>query len=184
MTIGSGSRYSRTAKVFHWTVALLVLGTVPVGILMGRIPESPTQDSLYTLHKSVGALILMLMTLRVINRFSHGAPAPEPTLKPWERLASGTVHWALYALLLVTPIIGLLANSAYGAATPFFGLFQISPLIDKNGPLSDSLFYIHGWLGWTVGVLFCIHITAALRHHFIKQDNVLQRMLPRSLGGN
>jgi cytochrome b561 len=39
-------------------------------------------------------------------------------------------------------------------------------------------------LGLAVGVLFCMHIAAALRHYFIKRDGVLQRMLPRNLGGN
>jgi len=93
MAAGSGASYSSTAKFFHWTVALLVLTIVPVGILMGRIPGNPMQNNLYTLHKSIGVLILVLMTLRIIYRLSHGAPAPEPTLKPWERAASGTVHW-------------------------------------------------------------------------------------------
>ncbi len=181
---GSGARYSRAAKFFHWTIDLLVLTIVPVGILMGRIPEGRIQGSLYPLHKSVGALILLLMTLRIIYRFSHGAPAPESTLKPWERLVSGMVHWVLYALLFVTPIVGLLANSAYGEPTPFFGLFQIPPLIAKNGPLAERLFYFHGWLGWAVGALFCAHIGAALQHYFINRDGVMQRMLPRSMGGN
>jgi len=184
MAAGSGASYSSTAKFFHWTVALLVLTIVPVGILMGRIPGNPMQNNLYTLHKSIGVLILVLMTLRIIYRLSHGAPAPEPTLKPWERAASGTVHWVLYALLLTNPLLGSLALSAYGAPTPFFNLIEVPPLIAKNMPLADRLFFIHGWVGWAIGVLFCMHIAAALRHYFIKRDGVMQRMLPRSLGGN
>ncbi|MEP6602076.1 MAG: hypothetical protein ABJB49_09750, partial [Nitrospirota bacterium] len=80
-------------------------------ILMGRIASGPTQNNLYTLHESVGALILILMTLRIIYRLSHGAPPPEPTLKPWERTASQTVHWVLYGLLL-SKMHGLPLSSA------------------------------------------------------------------------
>jgi cytochrome b561 len=173
--------YSTAAKFLHWTIAFLVIAIVPIGILMDRIPDGPILNNLYPLHKSLGALILLLMTLRLIYRFAYGAPEPESSLTPLERLASETVHWTLYVLLLVTPIVGWLGNSAYGAPTPFFGLFSIPPLIAKNGHLAGKLFYIHSWLGWAVGVLFCIHIGAALQHYFIKRDRVLQRMLPKSM---
>lgn len=184
MAIASGARYSRTAKFFHWTVGLLVLTIVPVGILMDNIASGPTQNSLYQLHKSVGLLILILMTMRIIYRFSYGAPSSEPTLKPWERAVSGTVHWVLYGLLIVNPLLGLFALSAYGAPTPFFGLFQIPPLIAKNVALADRLFFFHTWIGWAIGALFCLHIAGALQHYLIKRDGVMQRMLPRSMGGN
>jgi len=178
------ANYSSTAKFFHWTIALFVLGTVPLGLVLDSVPKGPIQDNLYDLHKSLGVLIFALITLRIIYRFAHGAPPPDVSLKRWEIAASETVHWALYTALLVMPILGYVANSAYGATTPFFGLFEISPLIAKNEPLSEWLFEIHGWLGWAVGVMFCMHIAAALQHYFIKRDGVLQRMLPRSLGGN
>jgi len=176
--------YSTTAKCFHWVVALLVVINVPIGILLDIFPKGPVQDNFYTLHKSLGVLILVLMTLRIIYRFMHGVPRPEHSLRRWEIVISETVHWALYVALLVQPIIGLFANSAYGAPTPFFGLFEIPPLIAKNGPLSDRLFDIHSGLGLTIGALFCLHIAAALQHYFIKRDGVLQRMLPQSMGGN
>lgn len=168
--------YSTTAKFFHWTVALLVLGIVPGGLLMGRMPEGPLQTNIYFLHKSAGLLVLMFMTLRIIYRFAHGAPPPEPGLKRWERIASETVHWALYIMLLLTPMVALRAYSAYGQPAPFFGIFEIPPFTAKNEPLSEQLFYIHGWMGWAVGALFCIHIAGALRHYFVRRDGVLQRM--------
>ena len=177
-----GAGYSRPAKILHWLVALSVIVIVPVGLLMGRA-KGPLADGLYNFHKSLGALVLILMTLRIIYRFSRGAPATEPTLKSWERIASETVHWSLYVLLIVTPLVGLFAMSAYGASTPFFGLFEIPPIIAQNKPLAGRLFYLHGWLGWAVGVLFCMHIAAALQHHFIRRDGVMRRMLPKAMGG-
>jgi cytochrome b561 len=178
------ARYSTVAKSFHWTVAFLVLAIVPAGLLMGRIPDGPVKDNLYFLHKSVGVLILMVMTLRLIYRFSRGAPPPESSLKPWERLASGIVHWLLYLLLLATPIVALFGYSTYGHPAPFFGILEIPPFTPKDEHLSERLFYFHGWLGWAVGALFCVHIGAALRHHFIQRDAVLRRMLPVKLGGH
>ena len=81
------------------------------------------------------------------------------------------------------PIVGYLANSAYGASTPFFGLFELPRIIGKNEELATQLFTLHRWVGWLVIVLVLTHISAALYHHFIHRDAVLKRMLPRALGG-
>ena len=76
-----GSRtdhYPATSKLLHWLIAASVLTTVPVAITMTRIAEGPLQNNLYNLHKSLGVLILVLMILRVINRFAVGAPIADP----------------------------------------------------------------------------------------------------------
>jgi cytochrome b561 len=33
--------YTGTAKFFHWIVALFVLTTIPLGLVMGSLPEGP-----------------------------------------------------------------------------------------------------------------------------------------------
>jgi cytochrome b561 len=93
------------------------------------------------------------------------------------------VHTSLYVLLLAMPIVGYIANSAFGAATPFFGLFELPPIIGRNEGLATQLFALHRWVGWLVILLVLIHVSAALYHHFIRGDAVLKRMLPRALGG-
>jgi cytochrome b561 len=82
------------------------------------------------------------------------------------------------------PIVGYIANSAYGAPTPFFGLAELPPIVEKNEALSTPLFAIHRWVGFLLIILVLIHVSAALYHQFIRGDNVLQRMLPRALGGS
>jgi cytochrome b561 len=183
---GSGDRglgYSGFAKLLHWLVAVCVLAMIPIGIAMGNY-QGPTGDTLYNLHKSLGVLVLVLMTVRVAYRLRHGAPLPEPTLAPWQRGVSATVHTLLYVLIVVQSILGYFSNSAYGATTPFFGLFEISAALDENKPLSDRLFLIHRSLGFVIALLVLLHIGAALQHYFIRRDGVLQRMLPRALGGS
>jgi cytochrome b561 len=176
------SGYSGFAKFLHWVIALCVISIVAVGITMANY-EGPWGDTLYNTHKSLGFLILLLMIVRVAYRLGHGAPPPEPSLEPWQRGASSTVHTLLYVLLVVQPILGYLANSAYGATTPFFGLFEIPPIIAKDEPLSGRLFLIHKWTGFGITFLVLIHVGAALQHYFLRRDGVLQRMLPRGMGG-
>ena len=184
MTYGTRTdHYPATSKVLHWLVAASVLTTVPVAIAMTNVEKGPTQDFLYNLHKSLGVLILLLMILRLINRLAVGAPIAEPGIEPWQKAVSSAVHTALYVLLFAMPIVGYIANSAYGAATPFFGLFNLPAAVGQNEALAKQLFALHRWVGWLVVGLVLLHVGAALYHHFARRDTVLQRMLPRAAGG-
>jgi cytochrome b561 len=176
--------YPASSKLLHWLVAICVLTTAPVAIAMTLVAEGPTQDALYNFHKSLGILIFILMTLRLINRLAVGAPIADPGIEPWQKAVSAAVHTSFYVLLIAMPIVGYIANSAYGAPTPFFGLLELPPIVEKNEALSTPLFAIHRWVGWLLIILVLTHVSAALYHHFIRGDNVLQRMLPRALGGS
>ena len=184
MTYGTLSGgYPATSKWLHWLVAACVLLTAPVAIAMVRAPKGPTQDMLYNLHKSLGVVIFILVVLRLANRLILGAPAPAPGIERWQKAASSATHGLIYVLLVAMPIVGYIANSAFGAPTPFFGLFTIPPIMGKNEPLSVVLFAIHRWSGFLLVVLVGMHVGAALFHHVIRGDTVLRRMLPRALGG-
>jgi cytochrome b561 len=185
MTYGNNKadHYPPSSKLFHWAVAICVLTIIPVAIIMVNIEEGPTQDFLFQFHKSLGVLILILMTLRLINRLIVGAPMADPEIEPWQRSVSSIVHTSLYVLLFAMSILGYVAHSVYGAPTPFFGLFEIPPVFSKNEELSEQLFTVHQVLGLLVAALVLMHIGGALYHRFIRGDHVLQRMLPRALGG-
>jgi cytochrome b561 len=175
--------YPASSKWLHWLVAISVLIIVPLGVYLPYAEGSPMQDSLYNFHKSLGITILFLMLLRLINRFAVGAPAPEPGLARWQRAVSSAVHGLLYVLLIVQPIVGYLANSAFGATTPVFGLFEIPAALATDQELAGRLFALHGWIGIVIALLVAMHIGAALQHYFIHKDGVLQRMLPQAFGG-
>ena len=186
MTYGTlpPQRYPRSSKVFHWLVAICVLVQIPVALAMTRIADGPPKDNLFALHKALGVTLLILVVLRVINRFIAGAPLPEPGIARWQRAASSAVHGLLYLLLLAMTFVGWLGMSAFGEGAPFFDLFSLPKLpIAKDEALSKQLFMLHRWMGYLLAVVVAVHIGAALQHHFILKDGVLLRMLPRALGG-
>lgn len=184
MTYGTRTdHYPATSKLLHWLVAICVLITAPVAISMTRVGKGPTQDILYNLHKSIGVLILILMVLRLINRLTVGAPIADRGIKPWQKTISSAVHTSLYVLLFAMPIVGYIANSAFGASTPFFGMLDLPPIVGKNEELATQLFTIHRWVGWLLIILVLTHVSAVLYHYFVRRDNVLHRMLPRAMGG-
>src|SRR5262245_16731664 len=115
--------YSVGARHFHWWTVLLVAVQVPLGISMVTYGErtnfaSPTAQ-MYDAHKLIGLLILLFAISRLAYRLLHGAPGDEPTIEPWQRVVSHITHWSIYALLLIVPVLGWLAVSAYGPFAPF-----------------------------------------------------------------
>lgn len=169
--------YSGIAKFLHWTVAVCVLAIIAAGLTMNNVDPGTLQNILYTVHRSLGVLVLFLMLIRLVYRLMHGAPPHEPTLTAMQRMVSHAVHMALYVLLIAQPIIGWVATSAYGAKISFFGLFTLPDLVAKDQALSEPLFAVHMWMGLLIAALAAMHIAAALFHHFILKDGVLRRMM-------
>jgi cytochrome b561 len=169
--------YTATARALHWIIAALVLIMVPVGIVIANEWGGPLQQYLYNLHKSIGAVLLPLVLVRLIWRLTH-PPQPLPSDIPAiQQFAAHANHWALYALLIAQPTIGIIATSAYPAPVPVFGLFELPRVWPEDRALSDRLFAVHRWMGIAIGVLALIHIGAALHHHFVRKDRVLMRMI-------
>jgi cytochrome b561 len=169
--------YTMTARVLHWLIAALVLIMVPLGIVIANEWGGPVQEPLYNLHKSIGVVILPLVVVRLIWRLTH-PPQPLPADIPaLQQSAAHATHWMLYGLLIVQPVVGLVATSAYPAPLPMFGLFELPHVWPENRPLSERLFVLHRWLGIAIGVVAAMHIAAALHHHFLRKDRVLMRMV-------
>ncbi len=131
--------YTRAARTLHWATAILVLLQLPLGIVIANEWGGRLQDLLYNGHKSIGALILPLVAARLIYRLTHRPPALPDDIPPVQRLAAQVTHWALYALLIVQPLLGWMGTSAYPAPVPFFGLFNLPPLLGPNRALSGAI---------------------------------------------
>jgi len=181
MSNPSGDRQSYTplARWLHWITAALVLSLIPVGIIMANADLGPTGDILFDLHRSAGALLIPIILFRLVYRLNNAPPPLPSDIPAIQRLAASAVHWALYALLIVQPIVGWIATSAYRAPMTMFWLFELPPIWPENRALSEDLFFVHMNLGILIGALLVAHIGAALFHHFVRKDRVLLRMIGR-----
>ena len=116
--------YARTARLLHWlTVALLAL-QVPVGLYMTHRGNTlniwdALTGALYSGHKLGGIIILLVVVLRLLYRVTQGVPPDEPTIEPWQRVVSHLNHWALYVLLIATPLAGYVGISMFPALDIF-----------------------------------------------------------------
>ena len=176
-SIDAAPAYTVTARALHWITASLVLLMLPLGVVIANEWGGPLQDFLYDLHKSIGVTIIPVIVLRLLYRWSH-APLPLPSDIPAvQRFAAAATHSALYGLVLLQPLIGWIATSAYPAPIPVFGLGNLPPIWSKDRALSEQLFLLHGWLAGAIACLVIAHVGASLFHHFVRKDRVLMRMI-------
>ena len=170
--------YSSVARTLHWLTAVLVLTMLPIGISMATFDlGGAVEDPMYHIHRSIGAVVLELTVLRLIYRLRNPAPPLPADMPAWQQVAALTTHRGLYALLIAQPIVGWIATSAYRAPVLFFWLFDLPPIWPENRPFSEAMFVVHRSMGILIATLICVHIAAALYHHFILKDGVLKRMV-------
>lgn len=172
-------RYALTQRLLHWLIAVLVLGALVGGWIMGEFKAKDLPAGLYSqiydLHKSVGVVVLALMVCRIIARLIHGAPAPHPGLANWQRTASAVVHFGFYALLIVQPILGLIGVWAFPAPIPILDSLGIPNPLSKDRELSKTVLELHEIAGKALIALAILHVGGALLHLF-KGDGVMRRM--------
>jgi cytochrome b561 len=178
LEIAMAERYTRTAIALHWIIALLIFAAFPLGVYMHDLPLSPDKLRLYSWHKWIGVTIFLLAVLRISWRSTHRPPPLPAAMLPWEKFAAHSVHYLLYALILVIPLSGWLMSSAKGVQTVWFGVLPLPDLVSKDKELGDFLKEVHEALNFLMFGLVLAHIGAALKHHFIERDDTLVRMLP------
>ncbi len=176
MALARTERYSTVAIGFHWTIALLVLFNLAVGLLHESVPAL---RALMPAHKAVGITVLVLTAARVAWRLAHSAPALPVTMPVWQKKLAHSTHWLLYALLVVMPLSGwaMVSGGAKNSPLDWFGVFSIPylPVSKNTGGVAHQA---HGIFGWAMLALVALHIGAALYHHFIRRDRVLAGMAP------
>ena len=176
----SHARYSLPAMALHWAQAILVVWLLWLGWTMVDLPKGAERSAAYSLHKSLGLLVLVLTVLRLGWRLRH---APPPALvSGWQARVAGGVHHALYLILLLTPLAGYLLSSFTPYPLRFFGL-EVVKLGWPDETLNATFKSAHVILAWTGAALIAVHVAAAIKHALLR-DGTLQRMLPSGVFKN
>jgi cytochrome b561 len=184
----SAARYGSVAMFLHWTIALLIIVNICLGLYFPDLPRSdPNLFTLSQIHKSIGLTVLSLSVLRVLWRLINPVPPLPADMNPALKLAARTSQFLLYVLIIAIPLTGwiMVSASRLGLPTPYFFLFDWPNLpffdgLDKAGRMAahEQWENIHAFLAWSAIVLIPIHIAGALYHQFIRRDDVLRQMMP------
>lgn len=172
-------RYVASARWLHWVMAALVAGVIVGGIWIKYF--EPANEAfklrLYNLHESTGVVVFVLALIRLLNRWRHPPPPLAPGTPAIIHLAAGVTHAALYALLLLMPVVGFLATNAWGFPLTVYGVLPMPVPLGKNEDLAKLLSLLH-WSGALAMVLLIGgHLVGVVYHTFVRRDGLLRRML-------
>lgn len=172
-------QYGSLVIAMHWLMLVVLALVYACMELRGLATKgSDLHNSIKSLHFSLGLCVIGLVVLRLAIRGVAGtAPAVRPPIPRWQDLLARSMHYALYAFMIVTPILGWLTLSAAGEPIPLFGL-SVPPLVGADESLADQVKELHETLATAGYFLVGLHAAAALLHHYIRRDNTLVRMLP------
>lgn len=181
-------KYTRTAIVLHWLIAVLIVANVLLGLSFDYVPDQRIRLVIDT-HKSIGITVLGLAFMRLLWRATH-PPPPLPLSYPrWERITAHLAHAVLYLLIFALPISGWMHDSAWKDAAAYpMKLFALVPWprigwIATIEPGTKEILHevfgaVHRSFGYLLYLLFVLHVGGALKHQFRDKQPELQRMLP------
>ena len=175
-------RYTNTAIMLHWTIAVLVILGLGTG-LFGAELEDRTGETLINLHKLLGLSILALTLVRIGWRLGHRPPPLPATISKSLRYAAHAVHTSFYVLLLALPLSGWLMTSAFPGRHPIqLGTAITIPFlpVSPDLALATTAFRLHETGAWLMISLLALHLGGVLKHRFTNTPWLIDRMLPRS----
>lgn len=178
MLRNTANTWGLPARIFHWLGAVMILVLLVHGWWMTHVSASPQRFANFSWHAALGYDLLVVMVLRLLWRWFAGAPELPADSKRWERLAASSGHLLLYLFTFAVTLAGwALAGTM---RTPLTNdLFGIPfPLIytSRDRAVHELLEDGHKMLAYVLAAIIVVHIAGALRHHFIKHNNVLRRM--------
>jgi cytochrome b561 len=170
------------AMELHWLAAAAILILLGHGWWMthAMLPRSPERLSSFAWHAALGYDLLVVMVLRLLWRWSGGVPALPENSQRWETIAATLSHALIYLLTFATTFVGWALAGTMLRVSLTKDMFGIPfPLIyaNQDRAVHEQLEDAHKILAYILAVLIAVHIAAALRHHFVKHNDVLRRML-------
>lgn len=167
-------KYSKTAIILHWGMALFIFYALFSGLFKGFIPKGDLKTLLMDWHKWLGLTVFWLVFVRLGWRITHPAPAiPNPN-SVQSKLAH-MAHIFLYALMAAIPLAGYLLINSKGYPVNYFGL-SLPDILPKDDAVSHFLKNIHVYMAYVLGLVLLAHVLAALKHQIIDKDHLMDRM--------
>ena len=172
--------YDRVLKAVHWSTLLLIAAAY-IAIWGSYAVATREQEAFLTqLHRSLGVTVFVLTVFRLGWRWHARIPSLPADLPAIQKVAARVAEYFLYALLLIQPILGILYINARGRRVDFFFLGELPPIVGPDKVFAKQAVAAHDIVAYVLLTFIGLHAAAALFHHFVRRDDVLKAMLPRS----
>lgn len=177
-TMDTPARFSRWQIRLHWLTLLaiaLTYGAIEAADFLPK--DTSARDAVTLLHFNFGALVWVLMLVRLGLRWGRPDPAIVPAPPRWQMTAARLVHGLLYATFLALPVLGVLSLAYGGKQWSLLGL-AVPDFVTPARTTGKALKEIHETLANAGYFLIGLHAAAALLHHYVLHDSALLGILP------
>ncbi len=172
----SPQSFGLVSRIIHWTMALLIIGMLALGLRIEGMEPGLSNLWLYGLHKSIGLILLALVLLRILWHIISPPPAPTGPPDAWPQRLARATHLAIYALLLVIPLSGWIASSASGLDVMLFDRWVIPSIAPVSETWENAGWTVHGVATKLLMGLLLLHVAGALKRE-MDGDGTLTRMI-------
>jgi cytochrome b561 len=175
------ARYHALVRWTHWLMAVCFVFMWASGYWMRNqmASDSPTQEALYDLHKSVGVTLMALLLIRLCARWLSQVPELPTAIHQGERRLAKVGHLGLYLLIAFGLVTGWALTDFGGHGVTWFGVAmpQVFPIRQQLfgvtlDPLAST---IHAWIAYGLLGVVVIHVLALVKHR--RKDRI--DLLPR-----
>jgi cytochrome b561 len=175
MNTSNAERYDPTTIWLHWTTVGLIVALWGIGQTADLVPRGPLRSGIWSIHVTLGFVTSFVLLTRIAWRAHFGRILPPADTGILYVLAKVT-HYALYVLLGVVVIAGIIDASYRG-----FNVFGVWPVPQFGTGDPATRHSINEWHELAANVLMlvaAVHAMAALGHHYMWRDRLLERMRP------
>jgi cytochrome b561 len=176
MELQSAHRYDITARFFHWCMAVLIVAAAGLALIIDEFPNGPVKLQVVQLHQAIGLSIILLVIARLAWRIGHKPPPLPADTPPLLLLASRLGHLGLYALMLATPILGMMLAFYRRDGVIDLWVMRIPSPFTPDRATARSIREVHELAAYMLLALAGGHALIALWHHFIRRDGLISRM--------
>jgi cytochrome b561 len=168
--------FGLVTRVIHWLMAAGVIAMLALGTRIADMQPGLSNLWLYSLHKSVGLILLALVLIRIGWHRISPPPAPLGPPQAWEQRLARAAHVAFYVVLIAVPLSGWIASSATGLDVMLFDRWVLPPIAPVSVAWEDAGFATHGLLTKLLMALILLHVAGALKRQWAG-DGTLTRMI-------
>jgi cytochrome b561 len=168
--------YSMPARLFHWLTVMLIVGQFAIAWTMPHVGRASVSIGLIGWHLTLGLAIGVTTTARVGWRLISPPPPAPSSLPVALAKLSRAMHWLLYSLLIILPLLGWINSNARGWSLNLLGAVPLAQLVAEGSPFGRAMGDVHSTIAIVFLVVVGLHVAGACYHAFVLKDGTMRRM--------
>ncbi|MEZ9159780.1 cytochrome b [Vibrio lentus] len=167
-------RYDLLSRVLHWVMASVIIYATVAGYVMHFVTSKPELFSfLSVLNMSLATVATPLLAIRYIWSHFRATPPMPSSVAASQICLAKLAHSLMYLVMFMVFSTGyLMLKEPYS----LFWLTTVDNLI-TDPAINSFFFYLHRTSCIALAFLILLHISAALKHHFVSKNYVLKMMI-------